>query len=195
MSEWRNGDARAGERLFERYFRAVARFFANKVAGDPDDLVQETFLACVRGRDRVQRTHDFRAYLFGVAYNVLKSHIRRKYRPDFPADLDSCSAHDLAPGPSTVLHRCEEERLLLDALRQVPLTYQVLVELYYWESMTTEQIGLTLDLPVGTVRGRLRRARARLEQILQRMPGESHLQRSAIDGLDDWARGLRARVL
>ncbi|MEM9463646.1 MAG: sigma-70 family RNA polymerase sigma factor [Myxococcota bacterium] len=191
LHAWREGNAAAGEQLFERYFDPVGRFFFNKISGEPDDLVQETFARLVQGRDRVR---EFRPYLFGVAYNVLKAYIRSKQRPEEPDELDSCSAQDLGPGPSTMMHRRQEQRLLLEGLRRIPLEYQTVLELHYWEDMTTAQIGAALGLPIGTVRSRLRTGRAKLEQALCDLPAPQTLRESTIHGLDQWAQALRDAV-
>ena len=61
LERWRAGDKRAGNALFERHFRSLVRFFRNKVSTGIEDLVQETLLACVRGRDRLRDDGSFRA--------------------------------------------------------------------------------------------------------------------------------------
>ncbi|MEM7151462.1 MAG: sigma-70 family RNA polymerase sigma factor [Myxococcota bacterium] len=188
---WRDGDEVAGEQLFERYFDAVGRFFFNKASGDPEDLVQETFASCVRGRDNVR---DFRSYLFGVAYNVLRAYIRRKQRPDSSPNADEVSACDLGPGPSTVMHRREEQRLLLEGLRRIPFNYQIVLELHYWEEMTTAQIGEALGVPTGTIRSRLKIGRQKLEQALTRVSAPADVLDSTMSDLDGWARKLRRSV-
>lgn len=97
----------AGEALFERYYSGIYRFFCNKVNDDVADLVQQTFTACVEGRDRLRQSESFRSYLFAVAHNVLRAHLRARYRgPE--TELESVSARDLSPGPSSlVVHRRE----------------------------------------------------------------------------------------
>jgi RNA polymerase sigma-70 factor (ECF subfamily) len=191
---WREGDKRAGAELFERYFQPISRFFVNKLAEDPDDLIQETFVACLRGRDRLRDAGSFRSYLFGVACNVLRAHLRRRTHLPLSDDDDRC-AFDLAPGPSTALHAREGERLLLDALRRIPLELQILLELHYWEAMTTDEIADALGLPPGTVRGRLQRGRARLVEVLEELPMPRAMQATLARELDQWAADLREVVV
>lgn len=191
---WREGDKRAGAQLFERYFEPVSRFFVNKLTEDPEDLIQETFMACVRGRDRLRDAASFRSYLFGTACNVLRAHLRRRTHVPLDDDDERC-AFDLAPGPSTALHAREGERLLLDALRRIPLELQILLELHYWEAMTTDEIAGALGLPPGTVRGRLQRGRARLLEVIEELPVPRAMQATLARELDAWAAGLRDVVV
>ena len=71
LEAWRRGDREAGNLLVERYFVPVYRFFRNKVTGDLDDLVQNTFLRCSQAKDDIRQHSSFRPYLFRVARNVL----------------------------------------------------------------------------------------------------------------------------
>ena len=167
LDAWCGGDQRAGNALFERHFRGLYGFFRNKIADGIDDLVQQTFLACVRGRDGFRREASFRTYMFAVAKNVLYREWERRRRGDAIARLGEVSVHELGPGLSTAYARHREQRLLLDALRRLPLDFQVTLELYYFESMSAAEIGAVLGLPEGTVRGRIRAAKQRMSDGLR----------------------------
>jgi RNA polymerase sigma-70 factor, ECF subfamily len=191
LERWHQGDADAGEELFERYYDLVERFFLNKITGDIQDLVQETFTACVEGRERLQDKARFRAYLFSIAYNVLRGHLRKLYRGGEQIDLDEVSVQQVAPGPGTQLGDRREQRLLLEALRNIPADYQVILELHYWEQMTTEEMAEILGRPVGTVRSRLRRARELLEAAMVRLASSPEALHSTVTRIDDWAERCR----
>lgn len=180
--------------LFERYFQAVERFFLNKAPDHVDDLVQETFLGCLKSRDQVTDSSKFRAHLFAIAYHVLGTHLRHVYRGRKHLDFTEISMHDLAPGPGSAMAHHDEQRLLLEALRKIPVDHQVLLELHYWEALTTEEIAKVLGVPVGTVRGRLQRARAQLEQAMERLANSPRLLESTRDRLDDWVADCRRRL-
>lgn len=186
---WRTGDSESGQQLFKRYYGPIVRFFANKISQSPGDLVQETFMACVKGRDRIRDDGSFRSYLFGVAYNVLTRYLRRKY--DAPNDLDHVAVVDLDPSPSTMLHRSEEIRLLLQALRSLPIDLQVVVELRYWEQMNSSDISRVLGIPAATVRTRLRTGRTRLEQALEELAATPEAMRNTLSDIDGWAEQVR----
>jgi RNA polymerase sigma-70 factor (ECF subfamily) len=195
LERWRRGDRAAGEMLFTRYYHPVERFFMNKVGIDSGDLVQETFIACVENRFKVSDSGKFRSYLFAVAYNVLCAHLRQAYRIGREADVTSSSIMDMVPSPSSMLGRRREQRLLLEGLRAIPLKYQVILELHYWEDMTTGEIAAMLDLPLGTVRSQLRRARELVEEALHRLEQSPQILHSTISHIEDWARACHSELV
>ena len=193
LERWRSGDAAAGEALFERHFDAVVRFFRNKTDGAADDLVQKTFLGCVRGQERFRGESSFRTYLFVVAHNVLKNHYREQRRAE--VDFGVSSVFELAPSPSTIVAQQRTAQLLLAALRRIPLELQVALELHYWEGLSSTEIGAVLELPTGTVKTRLRRAKQLLGQHMQTLNGRMEPLVATEDDLEKWARAVRHDLL
>ena len=194
LEQWRAGDAASGEVLFERYYDAVERFFLNKITSNIQDLVQETFLRCVESRERIIDNDRFRSYMFAIAYNVLCAYLRETYRGTGVIDLHESSIHDLAPGPFSLVAEHREYRLLVQALHQIPVADQVLLELHYWEQLTTSEMANVLAIPLGTVRGRLQRARARLESAMNHLVTTTPDLAVTIDNLDDWVAGCREHL-
>ncbi len=194
---WRRGDRAAGEQLFERHYAAVARFFRNKVGdsdGVADDLVQKTFLACVEGLDRYREQASFRTYLFSIAYRLLCRLYRARRRHPAPIDFAIVTVQALDPSPSAIVARSDEQRLLLEALRRLPFNYQVALELVYWESMTAADAAAVLEIPLGTAKTWIRRARLSLTRILGELATSDALLRSTLSDLNDWARSLREQL-
>ncbi|HGG58279.1 MAG TPA: sigma-70 family RNA polymerase sigma factor [Nannocystis exedens] len=191
LHAWRSGDRDAGSELFARYFSALYRFFRNKVDRGVEDLVQRTFMAIVEGRERLRKDAAFRAYLYGAAHNILRGHYRRERALAREMDADELSIVDMGASPTSILAVRDEQRLLLEALRHLPLGDQTLLELYYWENLSGVELAAYLGVPENTARSRVRRARLRLESELARLStSENHL-RSTIDNLDRWAKSLR----
>ncbi len=194
LAQWRDGQSSAGETLFLRHFDALKRFFRNKVSSGMEDLMQKTFLVCVENKEQVRGDSTFRSYLFGVAHNVLRNHLRGKRRKDDPVDFGTVSAAALDPTPSVYVAGRQEQQTILLALRQIPLMYQVVLELYYWEQMERNEIAATLDIPPGTAASRLRRGRALLKVELEGLAETPALLQQTLTNLDDWAAGLAAGV-
>ncbi|MCY1065590.1 sigma-70 family RNA polymerase sigma factor [Nannocystis sp. RBIL2] len=191
FTAWRAGDRSSGDRLFVRHFPTLDRFFRNKVAADQiRDLVHRTFLVCLERPENLRQAANFRAYLLGIAHNILREHYRAGRRDDHD-DVEACSAVELGAGPSTLLGAREEERLLLEALRSVPLECQVILELYYWEDLSGPQLAEVLGVPEDTARSRLRRARIRVGEVLERLARSRELLDSTRTNLEVWARSVR----
>lgn len=191
---WRDGDTDAGEALVRRHFGSVYRFFANKAGGDIDDLIQRTFLACVEGRERVRDAASLRAYVLGIARIQLLVYVRGRRRDGLSVSIDDLCIAQIQESPSRVAAGREEERLLLGALRELPVELQTTVELFYWEELSIGQVAEILEIPEGTVKSRLHRARDLLRDKIERMDLPPGLRESVADGFEVWARALRAAV-
>jgi RNA polymerase sigma factor (sigma-70 family) len=165
LERWRAGDRKAGSVLVARHFPALHRFFSNKAGAHAEDLVQQTFVACVESRDAFRGESTFRAYLFGLARLQLYMHYRASSKKQ-SLDFTTTSVRDLGASPTAVCAQREEERLLMSALSHVPLEQQMALELAYWEDLTTREIAIVLGIPEDTVSSRLRRGKARLRKAL-----------------------------
>ncbi len=198
LEAWRAGDKDAGRSLFKRHYAAVTRFFRNKAGyEESEDLVQKTFLACVESKDRFRGDSSVRTYLFGIAYRKLCRHYQqrqRQQRQRDKLDFGVQSVRELAPTASQVVARRREQRALLEALRRIPLQHQTILELYYWEHMTAAGIAVALELPLGTVKSRLRRAKQLVREQLLALADDPKLLESTQQQLDDWATELRQLV-
>lgn len=190
LDAWAAGDPLAGERLFKRHLRALYRFFRTKLDDGIDDRVQDTLVACVRARATFRRDAEFRTFLLATARNVLFKEYRRRRRSGVAVDFSVHAVADLAPGPSTILASVDEHRILLDALRALPIDAQIVLELHYLERLTGPQLAQALEITEPAVRSRLRRAKEALRDrlgALERCPSSL----VALDGLEDWAAPLR----
>jgi RNA polymerase sigma factor (sigma-70 family) len=188
---WRGGDEDAGETLFERFYDGLSRFFRSKAGEHAPDLIQRTFLVLLETQGRMREGTSFQAYLFGVARNILLEHYRGKRRDGDRFDLSERSVEDLGPTPTTLLAQAQETQLLLQAMRKIPIESQMILELYFWENMTARDIGDVLEIPEGTARTRIRRAKQLLEAQLEQLAASPALLQSTVSDLESWARHLR----
>ncbi len=190
LEAWSGGDLSAAETLISRHLDTVHRFFSGKVEGDLEDLVQRTFLRCIEKRQTYRGDGEFRAFLLGIArYELLDVYRRKASGKVF--DPAVSSLEDLAPRPSEVLRAQQEKQVLLHALRRIPLDEQLLLELYYWERMTSAEISAILDVPSPTVRGRLQRARKALAAAVESVAHDPELARLTISSFESWAASIR----
>jgi RNA polymerase sigma-70 factor (ECF subfamily) len=191
LRAWGDGDRAAGNELVRRHFDSVARFFQTKADQFAADLIQRTFLACVKARDRANEIDSFKAYLLGIARRQLLEHFRRCYREDKRLEHLETSVHDLGQSPSQAAAMREEQRLLLTALQRLPIGIQMAVELFYWEQLSEREIAHVLDIPRGTVKSRLFRGRELLRQHISELASSKGLMESTLRGLEGWAQALR----
>ncbi len=192
LQRWREGDREAGGALVDRHFRALRRFFRNKVSSEAeaDDLLQRTFIGCVEGIVRFREDAGFRTWMFAVAHNVLRDWFREQRRFGSVA-FESASLVDLGAGPSTALAHHRDQKRLLEALRRIPFDSQVVLELYFWEQLEAREIGVVMDMPVGTVRSRIRRAKAELKVAAQSLCGSGVEAETTIENIEEWAKRVR----
>ena len=158
LERWCTGDNKAGEALAGRYFMAIRAYFLNKAPAEHEDLVQETFMRLVSKRERFRGDSSFRVFLFGVARMVLLEYLRAKQKAKRFDPMESSVADVEGGRLSSLLARDEKHTLLLDALRELPLADQEVLELYYWKQLTAREIGELHGLPERTVRSRVRAA-------------------------------------
>ena len=194
LDAWCDGDGAAGQQLFKRHFAAVYRFFCNKLGQDVDDLVQDTFVALTKAREKFRGDSAFRTFLFGIAYNQLLKARERAAKGRSLEAFESARAVAIDSSPSRVAARQQEQELLLRGLRRLPLDQQVVLELFYWEGCTSAQIAEIVGIPHGTVRSRLRLGRDALEALLPTLEADPKLVQSTLVGLQTWLDEMRNQV-
>jgi RNA polymerase sigma-70 factor (ECF subfamily) len=179
LNAWHGGDRSAGQALIRRYHEPVTRFFRTKAFEHAEDLVQRTFLGLAEAGDRFSGDSSVRAFLFGIARNVLFEFYRskKKHRPAAP-DFAVDSLVDLAPGVSTQAAARLEMRVLLQALQRIPADLQSLLELHYWEGLSVGELASVFEIPPGTVKSRLHRARGLLHEEMERVEASPALLQS-----------------
>ncbi|HTU62847.1 MAG TPA: sigma-70 family RNA polymerase sigma factor [Polyangiales bacterium] len=179
LEQWRAGDMRAGSQLLKRHFNALHRFFSSKTRGPAEDLIQQTFVACVEAKDNFRGESSFRAYLFGLARMQLYLHYRKNGRLS-GFDFTTTSVLDLRPSATGALMQRDEERLLQQALVRVPIDQQIALELTYWEELTAPEVARVLGIPENTVYSRLRRAKEHLKTALEQLSDRPDHRESAL---------------
>jgi len=192
LDAWRAGDAESGQALFQRHFDSIYGFFETKCEADADELVQSTFLACLRARDQFRKESSFRTYLFTIARHELYRVLRGRQRDGARLDFELSSIADLVSTPGTRIARNQEHQRLLAVLRQLPVEQQTLLELHYWEDMDISNLAEVFEMPHTTIRTRLHRARKALRE---RMAGAAPAPAlETLESMDAWARGLSRRA-
>jgi RNA polymerase sigma-70 factor (ECF subfamily) len=169
---WRralDGEPDAFGTLFERHARPVYNYLFRRTAdwSLAEDLTSVVFLEAWRRRGEVRLEGESALpWLFGVATNVLRNRRRsqRRYRGAV-ARLPRERAKDFAEEANGRLDDERRMRVLLRAIATLPKREQDIFALCVWGELSYEDAAAVLGIPVGTVRSRLSRARARIREL------------------------------
>jgi RNA polymerase sigma-70 factor (ECF subfamily) len=155
--------------IFDRYAPVVHGYLSRRVGALADDLLSETFLLAFRGRTGYTPGRaPVRAWLFGIATNLVRRHARdeeRRYRAFGRAAGHVESTTELGE----VAGRVDAQALrgeLADALVALPREELEVLLLWTYPQLSYAEIAAALDVPVGTVRSRLHRARGKVRTRL-----------------------------
>ena len=157
--------------LFDRHATTMFRYFVRRVGpDDADSLLGELFRIAFEKRTGFDTGRaEARPWLYGIASNLLARHRQREARRlDATARLvlTSITASEVF---SEVDARVDASRLWADvaaAIGTLPEAERDTLLLFVWEGMAYDEIAAALDVPVGTVRSRLNRARGRLRELV-----------------------------
>jgi len=168
-----SGDKQAYGELVSRYQGHVYGL-AYSLAGDwaqAQDIAQETFIRAYVNLGQLRDAGRFAAWLrrvaFGVAMNWLKA-----FRPglfeqlDGRVDLDHLEIPDFQPGPPEVLQKRELAKAVLAAVASLPPKYRLPLTMFHLDGLSYKKVADFLDIPLGTVKALIHRARAKLRAAL-----------------------------
>jgi RNA polymerase sigma-70 factor (ECF subfamily) len=163
------GSDRAFRHLVERH-HALAFAAVRSVMGDRDDVedvVQEVFIKVFRALSTFRTDARFSTWLYRIARNEAISHVRRRTMtgPDIE-DTAIAAPDDARPDE---MYRADAERTEMGRyLAQLDDKYRSVLELRYLGERSYQEIGEVMDLPIGTVKSYIHRAKAELKAIIQR---------------------------
>lgn len=153
----------SGHAVVQEHFALLWRFFHRRADDEADDLIQQTLVQYIDVARRVEIRYP-RAYLLRVARSVLHAHLHGRV----PCAPPSRSLADVQTSLPTRLDRRSEHEALRAALHQLPRPLYEVVELYYSEGLRGAELAVALGVPEGTIRSRLRRAKAKLRALRER---------------------------
>ncbi len=173
VAKARLGDAQAFTALVEQHAERLHAFI-HRLCGDSElavDLTQETFLRAWRGIRGFDGQSAFYTWLYRIGRNTVISAARaRAARPVVSASIGTEAGEVAEPAvasdPSQALEQAERVALVLAALQQLPFEFREIIVLRDVEDRSYEEIAAVLEIPAGTVRSRLFRARERLRETL-----------------------------
>jgi RNA polymerase sigma-70 factor (ECF subfamily) len=146
--------------LYRRHGGSVHAYLARRTGRqDADDLLGEVWLRAFRGRATYDhRCHDARPWLYGIARHVLLAHWRQGERS--PAAFADPPPSDPWDDVDTRVDAEAERGRLQKALRTLSPDEREVLLLVIWEHLTPSEVAVALNIPQGTARSRLHRARS-----------------------------------
>jgi RNA polymerase sigma-70 factor (ECF subfamily) len=161
--------------IFDRHHGELYRYLRRRIGpGLAGDLAAETFVTAFarRGAYRAQ-SPDARPWLYGIAHNLLRSHVRHEQRrlaayarhgAEPVADAGALAEFSLADARADA---AAAGTRLAQILARMPARDRDALLLFAWGDMSYAEVAEALDIPVGTVRSRLNRARRQLRVLVE----------------------------
>lgn len=175
----RKGDEAAFRVLLQKYERAVYNICYRMVRNreEAEDLAQESFVKVFSMLERYNPSYAFSNWLFKITSNLCIDAMRKRRIETFPMDAPIQSDkgdyerqyESPTDDPERLALRSERMSKLEKAIDGLPPHYRIMILLRHQEDLSYEEIAATLDVPLGTVKARIHRAR---EMLKTRLEGE-----------------------
>lgn len=161
-----SGDARAFERLHQRWHRRLARA-ALRYTGSPEaarDLSQDCWMGIWKGIGRLRDPSRFRAYAFGVLHRRGADYVRGAIRTRKRTAQQEAAIEPSEPA------RQDERSAIAQAFATLPADQRLAAHLHFVEGLTLSEIAEAQSIPTGTAKSRLFHARRKLKAALSDLP-------------------------
>jgi len=175
------GDKRAFDLLIQKYQHRIVSLVSRYVS-DPveaQDVAQEAFIKAYRAVKRFRGESAFYTWLYRIAINTAKNWIVAKNRRPPSNDIDAADAEQYAISdrlrenstPESELLREEIEKTVFETIARLPDDLRTAIILREMDGMSYEEIAVTMECPIGTVRSRIFRAREAIDEKLKPLIG------------------------
>jgi len=151
--------------LLERYQKGLV-YHCYTMINDYDlahDFTQEACIKVYLQLKTYKATYRFSTWLYKIATNLCLDFLRKKRHISLD-DIPELFSNKLSPQEEAIKN--ESATQLHQAIKQLPLKYQTVISLYYWQERSYEEIAEILRVPLGTVRTWLKRAKEKLKEEL-----------------------------
>lgn len=171
----RTDNVAAFEQLVGRYKNPLMNFVF-RFLGDYElsgDVVQETMIKVYRNKDSYKSIAKFSTWIYTIAGNLAKTELQRRKRRKLVSlspssdDSDPIELPDKDAGPEELADAGIKNKIIQDALLKISEAYREVVILRDIQEFSYEEIAEMLDITVGTVKSRINRGRAQLQELLK----------------------------
>ena len=184
------GDQKAYTVLMNRYRNSIFHMMLKMVNNrdDADDLTLEAFGKAFRKLPSYAPRYAFSTWLFKIAINNCIDHIRKKRLHLLSIDdpIEPNGAHDFSSNlksnsldPEENFIRTQKVKLMRTVMGKLTPKYRLMIELRFFEELSYEEIANELEIPLGTVKAQLFRAKEILYTLLQKPGAQAYLDMSS----------------
>jgi RNA polymerase sigma-70 factor (ECF subfamily) len=171
-----NGDSEKFGILMERYDNKLSRYGKKFLARSEhiEDIVQDTFINAYQNINNFDTSLKFSSWIYRIAHNGFVNGLRKAQRSALPNfDLDIFLAHYVTEDPATVEREdaeriTEMQNMIEHGLEQLKPKYREVLVLHYIEGLGYKEIADVLQVPIGTVGIRVKRAKETLKKFYQK---------------------------
>ena len=134
--------------------------------GRADDLLQETFIKVYINLNRYRPDYTFGQWIYTIARNTFIDYVRRR-QEEQPIDERFAAPASPAPTPEESVINLQQRTQIERYLERLTPRYRRLVVLRFFDGLSYEEIAARLDLPLGTVKTQIHRARGRMCRMIK----------------------------
>jgi RNA polymerase sigma-70 factor, ECF subfamily len=177
IERWQQGDKEAWSMIVQTYgkqiYNLALHFIGNR--DEAADITQEIFLKLYNNREKFHQDRNLASWILTLSRNHCIDYWRRNRKHQSVADVETDIA-DLGPTPEENEVRRSDIERLRNGLMQLEPEQRFLLTLRDIQDLAYEEIAARLDIPLGTVKSRINRARARLARVLLSREGSHEMQ-------------------
>jgi RNA polymerase sigma-70 factor (ECF subfamily) len=176
----KEGNPEEFEKIITKYSRMVysVAYRLLRDAEEARDLSQDVFLRAFRFINKYNPEFKMSTWLVRITYNLYKDRFKTKKvhivnQVSF-GDDDSNKSYeeqfiDGSPGPDKKIENTVKSEYIISVINKLPVNYKMVITLYFWGDHSYEEIAEIMEIPVGTVKSRLKRAKNYLLENYSRL--------------------------
>jgi RNA polymerase sigma factor (sigma-70 family) len=158
------------EKIYHQYRNKIYRFTTAYTQNhdEQDELVQDIFYNVYTALPRFKGKSALSTYIYAIARNTCRNFVKKAVRHRQKMDrMIKLYQPEMESSPCEAVIHSEETRFFLNAVSSLPEEYREVFFLFELEGLKYREISKVLDVPVGTVKSRLNRAKERIVSIIE----------------------------
>ena len=175
IDQAKHGDEKAFNQLYNRYCKLIRYIIFDIVKDDiiTQDLVSVTFTKAFSKLDFYRNPISFEAWLKTIAVNTTIDYLRHTKDEDKNYSIDdednTLQLTEMSPDPESDMIKTEDIEQLKVALSRLRSKYRNILELRYYQGLSYKELSAKLDIPVGTIKSDLSKAKRKLRELFHKL--------------------------